>query len=86
VYRNAAGFLRIYNNNSDEDGNNNPLDSTRIHPESYELAVKMCTDALDIDDNLDPDDPFAYKEHVSEILDKSRESVIKVRMRLVPLV
>ena len=80
MYRNAAGFLRIYSNGNDEDATNNPLDCTRIHPESYELAVKMCTDALDIDETLDSEDPFAYKEHVSEILEKSRESIIKVHL------
>ena len=34
VYENAAGFIRI----PFEEGESDPLDSTRIHPESYELA------------------------------------------------
>ena len=34
VYKHAAGFLRI-------SGGENPLDSTNIHPESYELATNI---------------------------------------------
>jgi transcription elongation factor SPT6 len=56
---NAASFLRIpqvsfskssksrYNEDSDLQ---DPLDNTRIHPEDYDLARKMATDALELDE------------------------------------
>lgn len=59
LFMNAAGFLRIaqdpdykapkgreidYSNLPD------PLDDTRIHPEDYDLARKMATDALELDE------------------------------------
>jgi len=34
TFQQAAGFLRIY-------GGDNPLDATAIHPESYEVALKL---------------------------------------------
>lgn len=37
-----------------------PLDSTRIHPEDYELARKMATDALEIDDEDIHDEHPSY--------------------------
>ena len=56
---NAAGFLRIpqesfsksskSRNNEDSDLQD-PLDNTRIHPEDYDLARKMATDALELDE------------------------------------
>ena len=56
ILENAAGFLSIQN---DLDGlrlevenpqdQPDPLDLTRIHPEDYEFAQKMCQDALDMD-------------------------------------
>lgn len=30
------------------------LDSSRVHPETYEWARKMAVDALEADDNADP--------------------------------
>eukprot|EP00162_Nutomonas_longa_P015441 comp22315_c0_seq2/m.53500 comp22315_c0_seq2/g.53500 ORF comp22315_c0_seq2/g.53500 comp22315_c0_seq2/m.53500 type:complete len:1617 (-) comp22315_c0_seq2:26-4876(-) len=42
VFRNCAGFLRIM------DGEN-VLDSTRVHPENYDMAYQMAIDALEID-------------------------------------
>lgn len=58
---NAAGFLRITqdtdykeprnrNANFDYSNSPDPLDDTRIHPEDYELARKMATDALELDE------------------------------------
>lgn len=53
VFMNCASFLRIPWSQSrdmmDEDGGDY-LDSTRIHPEDYELARKMCADALELDE------------------------------------
>eukprot|EP01080_Neovahlkampfia_damariscottae_P003928 gene3928-7138_t len=42
IYKNVAGFLKI-----NYDSQEVILDSTRIHPESYTLALKIATDALD---------------------------------------
>ena len=56
VFENVAGFLSIENDlkemlleaaNPQEQPD--PLDLTRIHPEDYEFAQKMCQDALDLD-------------------------------------
>lgn len=58
IFLNAAGFLRISqdpdvkpakNRHADDDGPD-PLDDTRVHPEDYELARKMATDALELDE------------------------------------
>jgi transcription elongation factor SPT6 len=59
IFMNAAGFLRIpqesfskpskSRNNEDSDLQD-PLDNTRIHPEGYDLARKMATDALELDE------------------------------------
>lgn len=53
VFINCASFLRIPWSQSrdlmDEDGGDY-LDATRIHPEDYELARKMCADALELDE------------------------------------
>ncbi|CDK27228.1 unnamed protein product [Kuraishia capsulata CBS 1993] len=49
VFINCASFLIIdYDESMEADGE--PLDSTRIHPEDYDLARKMATDALDLDE------------------------------------
>ncbi len=56
VFLNAAGFLRIYQESTsrqsrrDDENVQDPLDSTRIHPADYELARKMATDALEMDE------------------------------------
>jgi transcription elongation factor SPT6 len=56
VFENVAGFLSIEHDLKDimlEEANPqeqpDPLDMTRIHPEDYEFAQKMCQDALDMD-------------------------------------
>lgn len=56
VFENVAGFLTIETDISglmlDEQNPQDqpdPLDKTRIHPEDYEFAQKMCQDALDQD-------------------------------------
>ena len=38
AYEQAAGFLRVV-------GGENPLDSTAVHPESYNLVIKMAKDS-----------------------------------------
>ena len=56
IFENVAGFLSIETDLKDmmlEEQNPqeqpDPLDMTRIHPEDYEFAQKMCQDALDLD-------------------------------------
>lgn len=65
TFTNCAGFIKITpvkikSKSSKGKSNNNtattfslqePLDGTRIHPESYELARKMAADALELDDS-----------------------------------
>jgi transcription elongation factor SPT6 len=60
IFLNAAGFLKITqdstfikpskNRHNEDSDSADPLDSTRIHPEDYELARKMATDAQDLDE------------------------------------
>ncbi|KAG6814391.1 hypothetical protein H0H92_010977 [Tricholoma furcatifolium] len=58
IFLNAASFLRISQdpnnrlskNRLDDEMAPDPLDDTRIHPEDYELARKMATDALELDE------------------------------------
>jgi transcription elongation factor SPT6 len=56
VFENVAGFLTIESDISamileeqNPQDQPDPLDKTRIHPEDYEFAQKMCQDALDYD-------------------------------------
>lgn len=72
VFLNAAGFLRILQtsdsikpskNRREEDADvPDPLDNTRIHPEDYELARKMATDALELDEE------DVHEEHASYVV------------------
>jgi len=59
IFINAAGFLRISQddyetgrNSKSYDANRrqDPLDATRIHPEDYDLARKMASGALELDE------------------------------------
>ncbi|KAI0273742.1 transcription elongation factor Spt6 [Gloeopeniophorella convolvens] len=71
IFLNAAGFLRIpqesFSKSSksrhNEDGDvQDPLDNTRIHPEDYDLARKMATDALELDEE------DVHGEHPSHVV------------------
>lgn len=72
IFLNAAGFLRIsqeeedakptQNRRTEEDDTPDPLDDTRIHPEDYELARKMATDALELDEE------DIHDEHPSHVV------------------
>lgn len=55
VFKNCVGFIRItYYTATDPDlSTKDVLEETRIHPEAYILTVKMCTDAIECED--DPD-------------------------------
>ncbi|OQR71125.1 transcription elongation factor SPT6 [Tropilaelaps mercedesae] len=69
VFLNCAGFIRIDTNSFESSSSTyvEVLDGSRVHPEMYEWARKMATDALDYDDNdeatLNP------AEALEEILD-----------------
>lgn len=70
IFLNAAGFLRIAQEHDPKptkhrhDGETapDPLDDTRIHPEDYELARKMATDALELDEE------DIHDEHPSHVV------------------
>ncbi|KDQ60952.1 hypothetical protein JAAARDRAFT_55682 [Jaapia argillacea MUCL 33604] len=72
IFLNAAGFLRIphedqpakssKSRHGDELDAPDPLDDTRIHPEDYELARKMATDALELDEE------DIHDEHPSHVV------------------
>jgi transcription elongation factor SPT6 len=72
IFLNAAGFLRIINDSEPVKHSKNrhmedadvadPLDNTRIHPEDYELARKMATDALELDEE------DIHDEHPSHVV------------------
>jgi transcription elongation factor SPT6 len=56
IFENLAGFMSIETELStlqleqeDPSDQPDPLDMTRIHPDDYEFAQKMCQDALDLD-------------------------------------
>ncbi|KAI0374913.1 transcription elongation factor Spt6 [Pilatotrama ljubarskyi] len=71
IFLNAAGFLRIIQDSEPKPAKNrhgedidvpDPLDNTRIHPEDYELARKMATDALELDEE------DVHDEHPSHVV------------------
>lgn len=71
IFLNAAGFLRINqdatmkpskNRHAEDADIPDPLDNTRIHPEDYELARKMATDALELDEE------DIHDEHPSHVV------------------
>lgn len=71
IFLNASAFLRIarednemrtFKNRRDDDDAPDPLDDTRIHPEDYELARKMATDALELDEE------DIHDEHPSHVV------------------
>ena len=72
VFMNAAGFIIIDPSRvEDPDAYIEALDSSRVHPESYEIARKMAADALEVDENYN-----AYHA-VEEVLnDPSRLKVL----------
>lgn len=83
IFLNAAGFLRIIQeqetksskNRHDEDNAQDPLDDTRIHPEDYELARKMATDALELDEEDIHDE---HPSHVVSLIMRDPENEKKL--------
>jgi len=45
VYRNVIGFLRILDSD-------NKLDKTRIHPDNYNIALKICAECIGKPDDI----------------------------------
>ena len=83
IFLNTAGFLRITheadlkptkNHHADDDGLD-PLDNTRIHPEDYELARKMATDALELDEE---DVHGEHPSHVVSLIMEDNDSERKL--------
>lgn len=69
IFVNAAAFLKITQEPGYDDSRSrrtdsskmpDPLDATRVHPEDYELARKMATDALELDDEDYADQHESY--------------------------
>jgi len=85
IFLNAAGFLRIpqessfskpSKSRSTEDSDlQDPLDSTRIHPEDYDLARKMATDALELDEE---DIHGEHPSHVVSLIMEDDDNVRKL--------
>ncbi|OQS06165.1 hypothetical protein THRCLA_01768 [Thraustotheca clavata] len=76
VYRNCAGFLRIRELNNVKEAPLNSLDDTRIHPESYYMAVKMCGDANN-NTTMDLYDPDQYSYAVEDTMYQSATAIKK---------
>lgn len=74
VYRNCAGFVRIRERDALKDLPLNPLDDTRIHPESYYMAVKMCGDANN-NSTIDMYDPNQYSFAVEDTMFQSASAI-----------
>ncbi|XP_041456554.1 transcription elongation factor SPT6-like isoform X2 [Lytechinus variegatus] len=76
VFINCAGFLKI-DTASAGDGADDTyievLDSTRIHPETYEWARKMAVDALEYDEAADDANPAEALEEILENPDKLKD-------------
>ncbi|KAI0306468.1 transcription elongation factor Spt6 [Multifurca ochricompacta] len=84
IFLNAAGFLRIpqesfskstKTRNSEDSDIQDPLDNTRIHPEDYDLARKMATDALELDEE---DIHGEHPSHVVSLIMEDDDSVKKL--------
>lgn len=79
---NAAGFLRISQESldskksrrADDESAPDPLDDTRIHPEDYDLARKMATDALELDEeDVHDDHPSSVVRAIMHDRDRERK-------------
>lgn len=82
IYINAAGFLRIKQESDlrslrkqDVSEAGDPLDDTRVHPEDYELARKMATDALEYDEEDVHDN---HPSHVVSEIMRDKNNVSKL--------
>lgn len=76
VFINCAGFIKI--DTSQLTDNNTDtyievLDSTRVHPETYEWARKMAVDALEYDDDQNESNPAGALEEILENPEKLKD-------------
>lgn len=76
VFINCAGFIKI--DTSQLSDNNSDtyievLDSTRVHPETYEWARKMAVDALEYDDDPSESNPAGALEEILENPEKLKD-------------
>ena len=76
VFINCAGFIKI--DTSQLSDNNTDtyievLDSTRVHPETYEWARKMAVDALEYDDDPSENNPAGALEEILENPEKLKD-------------
>lgn len=74
VYRNCVGFVRIRERDALKEAPLNPLDDTRIHPESYYMAVKICGDANN-NSTIDMYDPNHYSYTVEDTMYQSASAI-----------
>jgi len=70
VFQNCAGFLMLHDHARERD--ERTLGETRIHPENYELAVKMAKNALDDDEDYDDDDEELCIDEVMKAENKGK--------------
>jgi transcription elongation factor SPT6 len=81
---NSAAFLRIpqegfgrqsKHRHSDDSDSQDPLDNTRIHPEDYDLARKMASDALELDEE---DTHGEHPSHVVSLIMEDSDNTKKL--------
>ena len=72
-----TGFLRIRERATLKDLLLDPLDDTRIHPESYFMAVKMCADASGSRE-VDLYDASKYQPVVEDVMYDSSKAIRKM--------
>ncbi|ODV94945.1 hypothetical protein PACTADRAFT_50786 [Pachysolen tannophilus NRRL Y-2460] len=82
VFLNCASFLKIpYNNRTITSSDTDPLDATRIHPQDYELAIKMASDALELDEediaDINENGGSIINQLLSDGVDKLNELVLE---------
>ncbi|CAG0922503.1 unnamed protein product [Notodromas monacha] len=75
LFMNVAGFIRIDTNSLGDSADNyvELLDSTRVHPETYEWARKMAIDALEYDEVGYDANPGAALEEILESPDRLKD-------------
>ena len=86
VYMNCASFVRIRaedlptsRGGRHSTGQLDVLDNTRIHPENYELARKMASDALDLEDAVldDDENPSLHVEELMQCPEKLNDLLLE---------
>jgi hypothetical protein len=74
VWRNAAGFLRVrLVDNSHAEGYLEVLDNTRVHPDHYQQAIQIATEAVD----QDFDQGLSSKEERADAIREAFEKCVR---------